>query len=54
MTIEKVNELLVSILDETDFWMRQGQEAEKVLTYISGVNDMASLVKKHLEQEMNA
>ena len=53
MTIEKVNELLVRVLEDEPLWKEDGKEAVMELAYINGACDMANIVKKQLESEAN-
>lgn len=46
MKLEKENVRIIfnNLLNETDLWEREGKEAEKILCYISGLQDMANAV----------
>lgn len=37
-------------LDEIDYWVQEGKEAEKSLAYIAGVHDMANAVRKAIRE----
>lgn len=47
---ESVRIILGKLLDECGFWEREGKEAEKLLCYIAGVNDMANEVMQAIEE----
>jgi hypothetical protein len=51
MKLEKENVRIIfnKLLYETDLWGREGKEAEKILCYISGLQDMANEVIKAIE-----
>lgn len=51
MKLEKENVRIVfeKLLAETDLWGREGKEAEKILCYISGLQDMANSVMQAIE-----
>ena len=42
--------IVANILDETDLWGIEGKEAEKQLSYIAGVQDMANAVMRAIRE----
>lgn len=50
LTKENVRIILGNILDECDLWDREDKEAEKMLSYIQGVKDMANAVIEAIGQ----
>lgn len=50
LTTENVNILETRMLDEIAYWEDEGKSAEKVLTYIAGLHDMAEAVRKAIRE----
>ena len=52
MKLEKENVRIVKekLLYDCGYWEFEGKDAEKLLTYIAGVNDMADAVIKAIDE----
>lgn len=50
LTTENINILETKMLDELDYWSFENKDAEKTLTYIAGIHDMANAVKKAIRE----
>lgn len=50
LTTENVNCLESKMLDELSYWEPENKDAEKSLTYIAGIHDMANAVRKAIRE----
>ena len=50
LTTENVNTLETNMLSEISYWEDEDKHAEKVLTYIAGLHDMAEAVRKMIRE----
>lgn len=50
LTSDNVRIILSKMLNEIEYWMSDGKDAEKDLCYIAGMNDMANAVIKAIEE----
>lgn len=46
LTTENVNHLVIQMLNDLCYWEEEEKGAEKTLTYIAGMLDMANAVNK--------
>lgn len=50
LTTAAVTRIMSDILAEVDYWGNEDKDAEKNLTYIAGVMDMAKMVNKAIKE----
>lgn len=50
LNIETVQYILIRILNDCDFYGREGKEAERIASYAAGVLDMAHAVIEAIEK----
>lgn len=50
LNIENVQYILIGILNDCNFYEREGKDAERIASYTSGVLDMANAVIEAIEK----